>query len=465
MSKFKSKKSINPLVVLLVVGLVVSLVAVILLQGSDSISGKITYSGIKATMSKTFLTKPASSLSPSLLLMKLLAIKAGGYHTCMLTVSGSLYCWGNNEQGQLGDGTTTTRYLPIKVPLSSVKSFALGKIHTCAITSAGTYCWGNNSVGQLGDGTTDTRTSPTKNSMVGATQLAAGSQHTCAINGLGDTYCWGNNPRGELGLGYHSNEIPFPKLIPTKSSMVGATQITAGSQHTCAINSTGAYCWGVNDNAQLGKLGQECPNPNYNYVSPSICKANYIPVQISNEKTGGRLTSIEAGSFFTCGINEKKETFCWGANDGGQLGDGVSVQNYGYGTLLPRKSNMTDAIKLFTGSSSSHICAINLTGAYCWGNNLNEQIPDGTQIPGSLSQSIDKIRRPTKIRLFAKTQLSDVDLKPIGTLTQVAVGATHTCVISFSETYCVGLGATGALGLGPSPSTFTRNLTRVILPG
>jgi alpha-tubulin suppressor-like RCC1 family protein len=184
------------------------------------------------------------------------AVSAGGDHTCGVTAAGAAYCWGGNGNGALGDGTADN-YRSSPVPVAGGVSFAAasaggpgGPGHTCGVTAAGAvYCWGLNDIGQVGDGTTITRLTPVL--VAGSASFAAvdpGAYHTCGVTTAGAAFCWGANG-GQLGDGT-TTDRSSPGLV---AGGVTFAAVDAGGTHTCGVTAAGAaYCWGYNGNGQLG---------------------------------------------------------------------------------------------------------------------------------------------------------------------------------------------------------------------
>ena len=192
------------------------------------------------------------------------SLNAGHYHACGINSLNQLLCWGQNNTGQLGIGTTTEATLPALVtPPAGVtfNSVSPGYSHTCATTTAGTvYCWGFNNLGQLGDGSTTNRSVPVQvQTLTGIVEVASGVYHSCARNAAGAAWCWGFNGVGELGNGVFGSTTPPVQV----TGGLNLRSISAGYQATCAVTTAGqGYCWGTNFHGQggVGSLAQSYYN-------------------------------------------------------------------------------------------------------------------------------------------------------------------------------------------------------------
>lgn len=194
------------------------------------------------------------------------SITVGANHSCALEFLEKVACWGGNGYGQLGIGSRTWIAEPIRLGSYTFNSVDVGTNYTCTTTSSGTaFCWGWNNEGQLGNGSTTDRLSPTLVTGGHAfTGISAGFvRHTCATTTAGWAYCWGRNSHGQLGF-WSTGPVAVPAAV---SSVVGSPldrmgfqHVTVGGQHTCGLQHTdgfathgaAAYCWGLNNNGQLG---------------------------------------------------------------------------------------------------------------------------------------------------------------------------------------------------------------------
>jgi hypothetical protein len=238
-----------------------------------------------------------------------LAIDAGDDHTCAVTDDGIVYCWGFNQYGQLGDGSTTTRAVPVPVPgLGGDHAIAVaaGWGHTCALTSEkNVKCWGNDEYGQLGYGEMEPyRYNPMN--LAGfersIDRISADGGQSCALTIYGGIACWGNNKYGQLGDG-----TADPKTVPTNAVGLeqGMRAVAAGWNHTCGIKiDGGVLCWGWNYYGQLGD-GSKASRP-----TPAAVYGLEGAVKIG------------LGREHSCAVTSAGAAFCWGRNDAGQLGDG-----------------------------------------------------------------------------------------------------------------------------------------------
>lgn len=234
-------------------------------------------------------------------------ISAGGAHTCGVTESLDLYCWGSNEFGQLGIGALGGERTTPRLVSRGVSRVAAGGDHTCALLPLGgstdLFCWGDNRFGQLGDGTRIIKTFiPAEPVVRGASGVAAGFRHGCL---LAPAECWGEGDEGQLGTG-NALDALVPVRVAGEPDLVS---LSAGRAHTCGVGAGGtARCWGRAAEGQVGiaEAGEIVPEP--------------------AEVAGGLVFDrVSAGGLHTCGVTAAGEAFCWGDNRSGQLGDGTTV--------------------------------------------------------------------------------------------------------------------------------------------
>ncbi|MFN8017113.1 MAG: Ig-like domain-containing protein [Acidimicrobiales bacterium] len=394
------------------------------------------------------------------------AVTAGGGHTCALTTGGAVSCWGDNANGQLGDGTTTSRNTPGSVPglSSGVVAIEAGTNHTCALTDAGAVkCWGLNTSGQIGDGTTTTQTTPVNVSGLGSgvAQLSAGSSHTCVITDASGVKCWGGNNFGQLNRNGVNGLVP--EDITDLSS--GVASISSDSIHNCIVTTGGAAkCWGQNFNGQVGAGNVASPAR----LSPVVGLSSGVrsvtvgglfscatltsgaaqcwgagadgrlgtgttaqwtsPTQVYGLSSGVAFTS--AGGNHGCALMDNATLKCWGLNDGGQVGVPTSQQ-----VLTPTTVPTLSGVAEVTGGQSA-TCARTTTGAVkCWGQDSSGQLGDGgTQ--GSITP-VDVIGLSSGVTSIAS-----------------GLNGSHTCAVTSSATAkCWGLGTSGQLGDGGTTSS------------
>lgn len=332
-------------------------------------------------------------------------IDAGSYHTCGITTTEQLYCWGYNGDGQLGTPASVGTSFPTLVPdVERYRIVAGGRYHTCGITLSGDincwgenkdarqdepppltwqsmtagyvhscgitiarnlHCWGLDEEGQLGGGD------------VGPSYKAvtANGSHTCGIQDDGRAWCWGFNAESQLGTGLPDRKVLAP--TPVSTAVVFRTDpiiaphapnpdfplppgpfIAAGFAHTCAIGEDGVtYCWGLNENGQVGDNTQAI---------------RLVPTAVG---TSLQFVRITAGHSHSCGLTANGAAYCWGDNTHGQLGDGTTSRR-----LIPvAVSGSLQFAYIKAGELST--CAVTFNGvAYCWGNNEYGQIGDGTKV-------------------------------------------------------------------------------------
>ncbi len=388
-------------------------------------------------------------------------VGAGDLFSCALDTKGEIYCWGRNDAGQLGDGTTSDSRTPVKVlEITGAKQLAVGLSHACALRADDTIsCWGANADGELGDGTTTPRGTPAQVAgLAGVKKVSAGADTTCVVLGDGTAQCWGENNDGELGVG-DTNARNRPTAVLSLSDV---TDIAAGDDFVCALTaSSGLYCWGLNDNGQLATGN----------LTSSTRPVASVPT-IS-------LYSIEAGGTHACALDELSRVWCWGYGGEGRLFDGGAATR-----TIPTRSviDNTDVVS----AGGEHTCALDKTGAVrCAGFNRRGQLGDGRRVTFGEPQKVPGIQHATMIVAGARHTCAAVtdgrilcwgenDEGEVGDgafsadrttpqvvngilhPTDMVAGAEHTCaILEEGSVYCWGSNENGQLGDGTTVTSAT----------
>ncbi len=395
--------------------------------------------------------------TPRALATGAVAVSAGSWHTCAITTEGGVKCWGANEFGQLGDGSTNARSTPVDVSgrASDVTAISAGQWHTCAVTGGGgVKCWGSNSSGQLGNGTTDgpeqctisafgCSTVPIDVSGLadGIAAVSTGTDFTCALTNGGSVKCWGNNAYGQLGDGQACGDVcATPTDVPGLSDRVAA--ISTDSGHACALTSeSGVKCWGANGAGALGD---------------GTTTQRSTPVDVVGLASGAE--AVAAGSGYTCALTAGGGAKCWGTDYVGNLGDGYSEEPGACGDddpcLTPVDvSGIAGAAAI---SAGGHACVLlSAGGLMCWGMNGFAQLGGGSNelcehAPG----------------YYVPCSRTPVPFYGSKALASVATGWTHTCLLTLAAgIQCWGNNTSGQVGDGTTDTPMSCLLIRPVCFG
>ena len=366
------------------------------------------------------------------------AVDAGSHHSCALLDSHSLWCWGGNQEMQLGiDGGDNGQTEPRQVTTRPFwRDVATGYEHTCAIDYGGDlYCWGENSGGQSDPGSALVAVAPT---LIDASRqwqsVSAGGAHSCGLTSDDELFCWGENDDGQLGNPYDESEL---RSVETPQDHVRWAQVSAGKYHSCAVAESDdgdkhGFCWGRFDNGRLGLGGdvdgEELPRQilpdsgkevlNVSAGKAHTCAAIELPPDLAYEDHEGvtlfcwgrgadhrlgqqgtsdiwtpRLveifdtpTVISAGHRHSCAIeyDPAGPARCWGYQQGGRLGNGEVDSD---SSSMESVDLAVDFIDVAAGSG--HSCAISSDGdLYCWGQNNHGQLASGGHEKYAIPESI-----------------------------------------------------------------------------
>jgi alpha-tubulin suppressor-like RCC1 family protein len=290
-------------------------------------------------------------------------LSAGSGHSLSVAADGTVWAWGRNGAGQLGDDTTIDRLTPVRVTgLNDVKpdprAIAAGLRHSLALRDDGTvWAWGDNSVGQLGDGTTTNRGAPVQvSNLDGIIAVAAGGSHSLALRNDGTVWAWGSDSDGQLGDGTPTGYSTLP--IQVTGGMANIVAIAGGLAHSLAVKSDGTvWAWGLNTVGQLGD---------------GTTMDHATPVQVAGGLTDAR--DVAAGTWHSLALLDNGTVWAWGGNGSGQVGDG---------TTMDRARPVQVAGGLFgvarVAAGEKHSLAVKQDhSAWAWGDNVVGQLGDGT---------------------------------------------------------------------------------------
>jgi len=299
-------------------------------------------------------------VSPALVqgLTGVVSIAAGQWgHTLVAKADGSVWAWGPNSEGQLGDGTTENRLTPVQViGLSGVTEVGAGEAHSMAVKSDGTvWTWGRNSSGQLGDGTNTERHTPQKvTSLSDVKYCVGGDSHTLALTTNGTLWAWGSNGNNQLGDGTYGN-----RLSPVRVDGLDGVIAISATSHNMALKSDGTvWTWGYNFWGQIG-------NGTTGYASPIV----QVPGLYG-------AVAVEAGEFHSVAIKADGSVWAWGANFMSQLGDGASALH----SVPEQVPTLNDVMALAAGEQ--HSIALKSDGTvWGWGWNYYSQLGESPDVP------------------------------------------------------------------------------------
>jgi alpha-tubulin suppressor-like RCC1 family protein len=384
------------------------------------------------------------------------AVTAGNEHTCAIRDDGTAWCWGRNDFGQLGDGTTVDRGAPVQVAgATRFTAIAAGTDHTCAIASdKSVWCWGRNSSLQLGTLT------PVPGGMMpsavpgvtGATAIAAGSAHSCALLGDGTVMCWGENRFGQLATGRTSTQ-GAPSAV---RDLAGVKRIAAGSLMTCAIHGEDQLsCWGDNSLGQLGLT------PGTVFASPQL-----VPVP-------DPVADAALGAFFSCALTRAGAVYCLGTNNLNQLGRPGGPSSIPVMVELPVLADAIIAGDRFACATERRDARHDPPRIWCWGDDRDLRLDDGNPHGPELSRYPDVVAAAAgggHLCALSSTgaiacsgfnvrgQLGDDRATTRSTpppaipnligVRSIAAGGAHSCAVAGTTVQCWGGNASGQLGDG-----------------
>ena len=263
--------------------------------------------GIDSSAGSPVIVRTSISSPVQMPLTNVQSIAVGSRHSCALLKDTTVWCWGDNTRGQLGDGTLTPSVTPVRSHITNVQSLDVGVSHTCAVRKTQTvWCWGSNLYFRLGLKSVKFANTPTYVPKVRALLVSTGDAFSCILNTARRVQCWGRNQYGQLSV--HAGPSQF---TPSLSKLQNVQTLTAGAEFACAtLLDTSSWCWGRNKYSQLAN---------------GLTVARSTPQRITTSSSVGVITTIATGDMHACAITQRVSAmWCWGLGLQGQLGDGGS---------------------------------------------------------------------------------------------------------------------------------------------
>lgn len=346
-------------------------------------------------------------------------ISAGSRHTCAVVSTGRVHCWGDNNVGQLGNGSTVDSAIPVVVRnISTATAVSAGGNSSCAIlASGGLRCWGSNLDGQLGTGSSENSSLvPVTVNLLGefATSVSMSSSFACATTST-SVFCWGFGGNGRLGNGQNTDSST-PVKVRSALGLISASSVSAGKAHACALRFDGGVrCWGA---GTLGQLGDGLSTDSNVAVTPSDLPG---------------ATHVGAGNDYSCALTVFGNVQCWGVGAEGRLGNNTTTNSDAPVFVQFQTGSsfgfLGDALQLSAGFRHACVLRNSAPYVYCWGSNSSGQLGLG---PGGPAQSNVAVRVPG-----------------IGVPVQISAGSSHTCaVFENGSAQCWGSSLSGQLGIG-----------------
>lgn len=356
------------------------------------------------------------------------SITAGHAHACALGQEGEVWCWGANQEGQLGVGDLERHSTPVLLSLPPARAVAAGPDFSCvALQSGQVQCFGEGARGQLGPGATSASPRPVvlvdanQTPFEGAVTVSAGgvfgeaepSAHACLIRGDGEAYCWGQNEFGQLGRG-DTQSPGAPGRVMTSLAADGLLALDLGGFHSCARQRIGRlWCWGRNHDWQLGFADQQ---------------DRALPEQVRAEPGFDTVLAMTAGTWHGCAVSPDHGLYCFGEDAGWRLGLGQPDGSDGDDVMVPTQV-LTSESWADVAAGHRHTCALTTQGTlWCFGTSSEGEL--GTQASFGAPASPPRPLREEPWRT-------------------VALGTSFTCgVRRGGALYCFGRNGEGQLGVG-----------------